>query len=363
MGHYASERFSGMGTYGPAIGKRLSSFMMDITAANRHTNVGRWAPQQEMMGALYRTMQTPYEQNPLRYIMKRYGIDQKDWDTFRKAITPREMSRGVFFAVPHDIMNTSLANKLDLSMKFHNMVRSEGVLAVPDATTEAMVSLRGTSRPDTLPGLLLYSFSMYKNFPVTLFQQYGRLAMTLSPGRRMAFMAGLGVSMIVGGALTTQMKNLTQGKKMQPMDDWRFWAKAGMVGGSFGIWGDFLFSGVNNQGGGAVETAAGPFAGLVDSISQIALGDPFAAVDAAERGATWAAKTPAALSKFLRYYTPGSNIWYARLVLERYAWDRLDLLADPHAARKQAAKVRALRKNFNSDYWWAPGTRYGGQHF
>jgi hypothetical protein len=363
MGHYASERFSGMGTYGPAIGKRLSSFMMDITAANRHTNVGRWAPQQEMMGALYRTMQTPYEQNPLRYIMKRYGIDQKDWDAFRKAITPREMSRGVFFAVPHDIMNTSLANKLDLSMKFHNMVRSEGVLAVPDATTEAMVSLRGTSRPDTLPGLLLYSFSMYKNFPVTLFQQYGRLAMTLSPGRRMAFMAGLGVSMIVGGALTTQMKNLTQGKKMQPMDDWRFWAKAGMVGGSFGIWGDFLFSGVNNQGGGAVETAAGPFAGLVDSISQIALGDPFAAVDAAERGATWAAKTPAALSKFLRYYTPGSNIWYARLVLERYAWDRLDLLADPHAARKQAAKVRALRKNFNSDYWWAPGTRYGGQHF
>lgn len=357
-GTYATQRFNGIATHGPSLSRYLADAVMRLSLLNRHTEVARAVPRDEVMGYLYRNMDKPLDELPFAAVMRRYGIEPGDWDAIRKNVTPTEVRPGMHFLRPLDILNTSLANKNDLYVKLYSMIDQESRYMVPGTTLEGQVTLRGTERPDTLRGVLMHSFSMYKNFPVSFTQMYGRYALSMPSARgRLGFVAGLGVSTIAVGALGVQLRELAQGREPLDMTTGSYWAKSIAAGGGLSIWGDFLTSGVNEYGNGPEQVAAGPLAGVLGDTTKLAFGDGFAFVKAMDRGEQFQAKFPARAAEFARRYTPGTSLWWARLALQRKVWDNLDEFVDPaNARRKQAKRVRDQKRNFGNDYYWAPGS-------
>jgi len=236
---------------------------------------------------------------------------------------------------------------------------------IPEATIEGSVALKDTTRPDTLPGALLSSFAMYKNFPISFAMIYGRLGMT-APGTwgKLKFFAGLGAAMTLVGAVGTQMREISRGREplpMNPIENPAFFGKALLSGGALSIWGDFLFNGVNEFGKGPQDIAAGPLVAFAGDTTQLVLGDIFQWADSVgslgdkEFKSTTASKAV----DYARRYTPGTSIWWSRLALEREVWDRFQELADPNAYQKRQRRMRKQRKDYGNEYWFAPGERTG----
>jgi hypothetical protein len=362
---YTTERFSPVATHGPQISRRISDTMIRASGLTRHTDIARSTVQHEFMGLLRDSIETKWDDLPFTAMMERYGIDEGMWDAARKAITPwvpdPSNPHAEFFR-PLDLLDTKLANKDDLYQRFFSMVNQESKYAVPGATLEAQVALKGTLRPDTLPGIIMHSFAMYKNFPITYVQMYGR--MLLSEERtssRIGFAAAMGVGGTLVGAMGVQLREISKGREPMPMDRWQFWGKAMLSGGGMGIWGDFLFNGVNEMGQGPANVIGGPLAGLAKDMSDMAFGDPFKWVQAHDKETEWEAKFPSKAVAFMKANTPGTSLWWARLALEREIWDALDELADPHVHRKQKAKERKQLKTYGNEYYSPPGSGITGQ--
>lgn len=359
MSTYAQSRWTGMATVGPALTRRLSEATMRLSLMSGHTKAARWAVQSEFMGMMYRDRDKAFETLPYRAMMERYGITATEWDAMR-AVPAWEPKPGVKFLRPIDALKMDNGNGAALYRKFQGMIHDESRTMVPEATVEAAVMMRGTTRPDTLHGALLYSFSMYKNFPVSFMMIYGRLGMMAQTKLgRLGFYAGLGAGMTMVGALGTQLRELARGRDPLPMDNAAFLGKAFLSGGALSIWGDFLFAGVNEYGRGPADMAAGPGVAFLGDTTQLVFGDIFAFADAVgglqdkEFNITTASKAV----EYFRRYTPGSSIWWARAALERQVFDRLQELADPNAYKKRRGQMRRQQKERGNGYWWAPGER------
>lgn len=363
-----TERFSPIASYGPAWSRRVSSWNMRLSGLDRHTEIARATVQQEMMGALMHHSGDEFDNVPLNQVMARYGIGPAEWDAVRKNTPAWEPEAGAKFLRPLDILQTNLANKDSLYSRFYTMVAQEAKNAVPGSTLEAGVALKNTSRPDTLPGALLHSFATFKNFPITFMQMYGRLALSeTDTASRLKFLAAIGLGATMVGAMGTQMKEISQGRTPIPMGlnangkpNAAFWGKALLAGGGMGIWGDFLFNGVNQQGQGPAEVAAGPLAGLAHDAANLAFGGPFKMVTAWENDEQNKADVGHMAVQFAKYNTPFTSLWYTRLALEREVWDALDLMVSPQARQRNAQQARQQQKNFGNSYYSLPGSGLSG---
>lgn len=360
MATYSTTRFTGLATQGPAVSRRVSEAVMRLSLMSGHTKAARWAVQAEFMGLMDRSRSTAFADLPFRQVMERYGIGPDEWDALRGNIGTWSPRRDVKFMRPIDILQTDVGNKQALYNKFQGMIFEESRKMVPESTIEGAVTLKDTTRPDTLVGALLYSFAMYKNFPVSFAMIYGRLGMTSrSVKGRLGFYAGLGASMTLVGALGTQMREVSRGRDPLPMDNAAFLGKAFLSGGALSIYGDFLFSGVNAFGQGPQDIVAGPLVSFLGDTTNLALGDVFQWADTVgslgdkEFESTTAAKAV----EYAKRYTPGASIWWARLALERQVFDRLQEIADPNAYRKRRSQVNRQERDMGNSYWWAPGNR------
>lgn len=357
-GTYVTQRFNGLSTYGKSFSRVLPDTVMRLSGMSRHTEVGRWAIKSELMGFFARNIDKTYEELGLNFMMGKYGIGPAEWDAIRTGVDITSHG-GADFLEPINIFNSARlkGDKDRLYSQFAGMIDQEARYGVPGTTIEGQTFLRGTTRPDTLYGLILHSFGMYKNFPVSYAQIYGRTALAMPDAKsRVGFLAALGLSSVAVGALGVQMRNVTQGKKPVPMDTAAFWGKALLAGGGLSIWGDFLFSGINEYGRGVEQVVGGPFAGLLTDTLNLTLGDTFAWIKALDRGEQFKSKFASRGSEFLRRNAPGTSLWWARLALERKVWDNLDYMADPaNAQRKFNNRVQKLRKDYKTDFYWQPG--------
>ena len=353
-GTYAAERFTGLGTYGPALSSRLSDATMRLGMITRHTNIARGTVALEHMGMLDEYRGLSFDQLPNKLIMERYGITSKEWDAVRK-LKPWSPNGSATYMRPLDILEqTDWITKQDTYNKFFNMIDSESRVMVPGATVEGSMLLRGTSRPDTLSGALLHSFGMYKNFPASMMMLYGRQGLA-AQNRRIGFYAALGVGGIGAGALALQLKEISKGRTPLPMDTVGFWGKAVATSGALSLWGDYLFGGVNQQGRGPAEMMAGPIGGLAADTINLTLGDGYAWTEALDRGKAFDSKFGGRLAEYAKRYTPGTNIWWARLALEREVWDKLQMQLDKNAQKKFRRRVRMQQQNYGNTYWAPPG--------
>lgn len=357
MSTYAQSRWTGLATVGPQLTRRLSEATMRLSLMSGHTKAARWSVQSEFMGMMHRNRDMAFQDLPYRQMMERYGITPDEWDALRQ-VPAWEPKAGAKFLRPIDAL--SLPNGPALYRKFQSMIHDESRAMVPEATMEAATMMRGTERPDTLRGALLYSFSMYKNFPVSFMMIYGRLGM-MAQGKmgRLGFYAGLGAGMTMVGALGTQMREISRGRDPLPMDNAAFMGKAFLSGGALSIWGDFLFSGINEFGRGPEQMLAGPIGGFLGDTTQLAFGDAFAFADAVGglQDKDFKSTTGAKAVEYARRYTPGASIWWARAALERQVFDRLQELADPKAHSKRQRQMRKRERDYGNKYWWAPGQR------
>jgi len=355
---YNTQRYSPIATYGPEWSKKLADWTMRANLNNRHTESARIAVRKSLMAMMHDYMPTKYDELPFKDMLKQYGIGEAEWDVVRKNVTPSTPQQGLNLLSPMAIYNSKLVNKDDLYDRFFNLIYQEGLNEVPGATLEASITMKGAMRPDTLPGLMLHSFAMYKNFPVAVWQKYARLAQNEeNTGKRLAFLGALGVGAIINGAVGVQLRELAKGREPLSMNTVAFWAKAGLSGGALGIWGDYLFAGVNEYGHGPEEAIAGPLGGLLKDSTELLFGSPFKFVDAWDKDTEYKNNWAAAGARFVKSYAPGTSMWWARLGLEREVWDRLEEMADPNAYKKRQSTMRKREREFGQGYWSEPGER------
>lgn len=353
---YTTERFSPVATYGPQFSKRISDTTMRMSLMNRHTEIARATSQHEIMGLLQDSIGDEFADLPFKHVLARYGISAADWDAARKAIKPWTPEPGAEFFRPLDLLDTKLSNAMDLYQKFYGMVNQEAKHMVPGATLEANVTLTAGLRPDTMVGAMMHSFKMYKNFPITFAQMYGRMALAQErTAGKLGFAAAIIGGSTIVGAMGTQMRELIKGRTPLPMDTGTFWGKAMMAGGGASIYGDILFSGVNERGQG-YETFAGPAASALVGATNVVFSDPFKFVTAFDREEEFKSTFAARLATFAKQNTPGTSMWHSRLVLERTLWDSLDELADEAAYKKQRQRVRKQEKEQGNRFWSEPGS-------
>ena len=352
---YTKTRFTGMAEYGPAWTKRVSDLVMRASGMNVHTDMARWSNQQHIMGMMARDAGKAFDDLPWKPMAEKYGITQYMWDAMR-SVAPYSPRANVEFLRPVDALTAKKGQ--DIYERFQSMVLQESRNMVLDTNPEANTMLKGNLRPDTMPGAVLHSFAMYKNFPIGLALTYGRVAMSMEgrPGR-LSFIAGLGTSLLLAGAVGIQLREVSKGRDALAMNTPSFWGKAMLASGAMSIWGDFLFNGVNKQGG-PTSMIAGPVGAFAEDTTQLAFGDMFDWADnvgslKAEKNSKtpWAAKAV----EFASRYQPGSSLWYARLALQRAVYDPLRMLSDPRGAIKMDRKERQRVKDFGNESWWEPG--------
>lgn len=347
---YAQTRIMGIETYGPMITRLFSDIVMRLSLLSPHTEAARWAFSMEFMGAMADNAGVAFRDLPFREAMERVGITEADWNTFR-SIQPHT-ERGATFLRPDDLyksgMNVREAEKV--ADKFMIMIIGESKFAVPDASIRGLTLLRGNTRSGTLIGEIANSFAMFKNFVVTILFTHMRRGLdrpTLT-GKASYIMGFMG-AMTAAGALGLQLRQIAQGKDPLDMTDPLFTANAALAGGGLGIWGDFLFSDVNRFGGGLTDTAAGPVVPVISDVRDLTIGNVKNYIEGKNTNA------PAELVQFAKRVTPGTSIWWNRLVTERLLWDQLQRAVDPKAHSKWRRRETLAKKTHGQKFWWRPG--------
>jgi hypothetical protein len=291
---------------------------------------------------------------PLQRLLDRHGFDAAKWDALRKAEL-YEPASGATFLRPKEI---AAAAGRDVAEQYLAMIYRETKYAVTEATTRSNAAFVGTNQPGTVTGELLRAAGQFKSFGIALVMlQGGRIMRDLASGqiaRGAAYAGGFLTATTVMGALSVQLKELVQGRDPRKMipDDAKgaaFWGAALLQGGGMGIYGDFLFSDVNRNGGSLARTLAGPMFDRLDNVRALTIGNVF---QAAQGEKTHFGREAV---NFLRQNTPGGTLWYARLAYERVFLDQLQHLVDPESHAAFRRKMEHRKREFGNEFWWRPG--------
>ncbi len=356
---YAKTRFGvidQVAATGSAWSRRIQDTVMRASLMTPHTRAARNAFHAEFMSVLARESGKSFDDLSIKPMLERHGITAAEWDVMRQ-VTHFD-HRGAKFIRPDDVLNSGLVRNdreaMKLADKFMVAMIDEGKMAVPDTTIAASAFLRGKSRPGTFSGEVLNSVAMFKNFAVTVMNTHGRRAMIEgTENGKWGYMAGMAVGLTAVGALTVQLRQITQGKDARSMDPTKnplFWVDAMLAGGGLGIWGDFVFSDQNRYGGSPVETLAGPVTGLAGAALKLTTGNVREAIAGKNTN------LPSEIVDFARRNTPGTSLWYARLILQRMAWDQMQKAADPKAYSKwRSQETKAAKEHAGQRFFWRPG--------
>ena len=337
----------------PEIAARLSDFILRISGLSPWTQAGRWAFGMEFLGHLADVKGLRFaELRPeLRSTLQRYGIGSDAWSMIR-ATDPYEFE-GATFLRPDDVASRAdLAPQLadDLATRMLEMVQSETEFAVPSQSLRGRAWMVSDLQPGTLQGELIRSFAMYKSFAVSLaFTHIRRGLLQKGALAKGQYFANLTISATLFGALALNLKEISKGRDPRPMNTPEFWGAALLQGGGLGIFGDFLFADVNRFDRGLAETVAGPVVGFFNDVRRLSLGNlvQLPGEDPTNFGRE--------LTNFLRRYTPGGSVWYARLAYERLVLDELQRFVDPRAGRRFRQLERRYRREFGQRFFWKPG--------
>ena len=338
---------------GPEVTRRISDFVMRASLLSPWTNAGRWAFGMEFLGHLGDQVgKTFNELDPnMRGALQRYGIGEDRWNIMRT--TPLYDFNGATFLRPNDIaartdIDQRMAN--DLTDKLLIMINTETNFAVPSTSIRGRLALTGNLQPGTIPGEIVRSFAMYKNFSVTVLNTHIARGLALegvsAKGR---YLGGFIVTATLMGALAMQLKEMAKGRDPVAMDSPEFWGSAMLQGGGLGIFGDFMFSQTNRFGGGLAETVAGPVVGLANDLNNLTTGNLMQFIKGEDTN------VGREMIDFASRYTPGSSMWYLRLGLERLVTDQVRMMVDPDAPARMRRLERRYMNERGQEYWWRPG--------
>ena len=330
--------------YGTGGTAKVADFVMRASFLAQWTDAGRKAFGMEFAAKLANDFPKKFADldDGFKKQFKIYGIDDADWDKFRKSKT---LSKGkAKFA---DLTPKEAA-------KFHQMVMSETNFAVPtpDANTRQVTT--GGSERSSLAGQGIRTVTNLKSFPITILQTHFKRMLNQEGMGKLQY-AGLmlGVTTIMGG-LALQLKDVASGRTPRDtgyesgdVGQMRKFLIASMTqGGGLGIVGDYVFSDVNRFGGGPVAGITGPTGELISKTAALTLGN------LQQLGAGEDTNFAGEAIQYAKRYTP--DVWQTRLLTDAM-YDQLTIMADPRFNKKFSRQMRKRNKEYGQDYWWKKG--------
>lgn len=326
--------------------RRMADGVLRASVLNRHTRAAQWAFTRETMGYLTDARHTGFDElpGPIQRMMRKYGIEAREWDQYRATPTIRDGEAE--WIVP--------AYAGEVGERFGVMLRNERDLAVlmPDLRTRAMLA---QLKPGSLAGEALRMAMMFKSFPLTMLSRHIP-EMLAQPGvwNKAIYGVSLIGVLLPFGAVTMQMNEVRKGRDPRRMwgedgPDAGFWAQAFIQSGGLGIAGDLIKSGENEYGGGLAETLAGPAVQSVSAVNKAVVGN----------ATRWWNDEETHLGRDLTRIAwremPGSSLWYTRAAIERLLIDRVQEWMDPEGAAKSWKRMKRFAQEQGTDYWWEPG--------
>lgn len=352
---FGQERFTGE-IMGPQWTRRVADVVLRASFLTPITQAKRWAFGMEVFGLFADNAHKSFDDVPFKKMLDNYGITPEEWNIFRS--TKKYGERGVELLRPDDLRvreDLDAQFSQDLADKISEMIYSEMNFAVPTGTIRGRHALIGNTREGTIAGEILRSGAMFKNFPVTImFTHIARGLNEKTLSSKAKYLSAFFIGMTSMGALSTQMKQISQGKDVMDMNPEnengrKFWAQAALAGGGMGIMGDFLFQNVNRYGSGLGTTIAGPVAALGTDITNLTVGNVLQAAQGEDTNIAGESV------RFATKYAPGKSLWYLRLAVQREIFDQLLIQADPKAKRKMASQARRMKRDRGQEYFWPAG--------
>lgn len=360
-----AERFNPLITMGDKYSRFAADSVMRFNLNTFHTTNARWKFRAEFMSFFHTLKDKEFGELPIVDVMKRYGINEKDWNDFRAGVKPYSPRTDVNMLSPAHIFDTTLKNKQELYEKFAGMITEEANIATPMGTTEARVMLKGKTRPDTLVGVMLHSFSTFKNFPASYLTMLSRRALFMPRARtRLGYYVSVVAMTTVGGLMAAQVNELRHGRTFMPLVDengtpnFKLLLKAFLIGGGSGVWGDFLYGATNAYGQGHKDVIAGPFIDIAGDVLKIFGADIPKDVLSLFGEEDYDSKTLEHLVSLGRKVQPGANAPGIELIGQRMFWDAIQDIVDPEAANKRYRKEGRREEDYGNEYWWHLGEKF-----
>jgi hypothetical protein len=354
--HFASHAHRFSEVTGTGATARASDLTMRLSGMNLWTGAARRAVAMEfLMTAAENSGKAFNDLSPeFRRALEMGGIDANDWAKI--ATIKRQRANGVEMIDMERLYNDPsltraeqkrLTRRMTSAME---MVTTKAIPA-PDSNTRAIFNLSGA--PGTVSGEAAKSVLQFKSFGISVIQQHvlaGIHQGTL--GGAMTYLGALTVYTTLMGGLALQLKEISKGRSPRKQDE-KFWAEAIFQGGGYGIFGDFIQSGmfgVNRFGGSLAETVAGPTLGALTDVAKVTTGQIGRAVEGEDLNFE-----QGALGKLGSYTPIVGSLWYTRVPFERYVVNQLQERFDPKARRRWAAEERRRRNDFDQTLWWRKG--------
>lgn len=344
--------------------KNLSASTMKLGGVTGWTDALRTAFQANMMRGLGDISKTAWGDLTEwdRRTLTRSGITEGDWGVVNQA-EPGKYA-GSSYLTPDSIYETGHSSASNIVPKLLGMIREEGEFAVlnPDLLTKVIAS----GSTGTWSGELQKTFMQFKSFPIAMLSRHwGRLNDMRRSGdyrvagapalsNPIAYASALIVSTTLMGAISTEIKDILNGKDPEPMagsakQTVAFWTSAFTTGGGAGFAGDMLKAAFTSNdygsllssvvGGPVLSTIFQPVHAIADNVADLRDGkDTHIAAD---------------LMKVAKSNVPLINLWYWKTVMNRLIWDNIAENLSPGVTQRN---INRSNKQLGNEYYWAPGT-------
>jgi hypothetical protein len=329
----------------PRWSETLSDGVLRLSGINKFTEAGQRAFGLDFLGQLAEEASLPWAglSDSRRATFERHGIAPADWDVMRRQTLHYEGNAAW--------MDWQAVAKADqrVSDKMMNMVLRETRAAVQEGDAQA-VSLLRFGRPGTIAGEIGANTFQFKSFPVALMmtqaQRVAEIGRRLGPGAAGAYAASFFIGMTTFGAMALQLREISKGRDMRPMDNLEFWADAASQGGGIGIFGDLIGSFFNDRLNSIYGFFGGPMVGAAEDAKRVVQ-----SFVPDEEGRTHGGRETV---RFMRRYTPGGNLWYARAAIEHNIFDQLQREVDPNYDLSWQ-RMQDMSAQQGQGEWWRRG--------
>ncbi len=311
-----------------------------------------------------------------RAALEGFGVTPEHWEVWRKSsdpngfVTAAEIERRGGPVQYLDLTSAPLAAAATerrallhraAADKLSEVISSWSERSVPSGTPNTRSLITGAVPRGTIPGELIDWLLQYKSFGLSFtamqLEAIAEMGAARGGGRGrrsgLAYFAPMAVGVTLGGAIYMQIKALLDGKKpedMNPAKNPGFWLKAGLQGGGFGLFGDFVKASENRFGQSTTEALLGPVPAFLSDTAGLTIGN---AMDLASGEQ---ARLGRELTRYFRRYTPVlSSHWATRGAYNRLVLDNLQWLADPEADKSFKAMASQAKKN-GTEYFVRPGS-------
>lgn len=350
VAHAAMDSAIGTKRFGDqVVGEKLMARLAEAVIRAQGLNVWDTAVKRaftmEFLGALAQRSGQSWEalDAPFRQFLERYRFTAEEWAVLARPEHHMPVGEARFLmpdSLPDEALRVKLMSALYDERQFASLA---------DASIRQKALATGGTKAGTGAGELWRSAFLYRTFSMTMLATWGMRAATQGSTADKLFMtAQLGLFLTMAGAVSVQARQTLQGRDPKPMTSPGFWAEAAFAGGAMNIYGDFINQAFSRSGSSLTETMLGPLAVFPNALGRLTSG----ARRHAEEGAH--VNFGGALADFARKFTPGTNLWYSRLITDRYLFDNIRRLLDPDYPKAFLRQKERARKD-GQGLWWAPG--------